>query len=446
MTDNTYFSEEDLEKQEHLTAKRFKQFDSATNIKVTQPRPKESLAEIMQWVKGLFGTYAFGEGEKTVFIHNKIVIDGNFCQFCEENGVKIECLYKDSIASWSSEHNFEHFMVMGVFRISKGNFSFVHSALFHKGNQNEDEVSFFNVVSSSQFEKYVELRNQFEEWGRKRDCSSLEIEVVGGNSIPYTRELTWDDLFMKEEQKQQIITSVEGFLGSKEIFQKKKVPWRRGMIFLGQRGCGKSLTLKVIMSQYDQLKPVTIQAGHGSPDELLEEAFSYAEEHSPSLLFFEDLQELISEISVSHFLQLLDGVQTKNGILIVATGNNLKSLEDNIISRPRRFDKKIEFPLPDKELSVAYLKKWFADILDDKEYKNIVKQTVSKKFTYAHLQEIYFTAIFNAVKNSREEPSIKDIETALKEVVMEKGIADKGCSDDYSRRDLTSYTEEEDDE
>ena len=110
--------------------------------------------------------------------------------------------------------------------------------------------------------------------------------------------------------------------------------------------CGKTSCLRVIMAQYPQLKPVTIQPGHPNPDELLEEAFEYAEQHSPSLLFFEDFQEMIKTVDVRHFLQLLDGLQKRDGILTIVTGNDFSSLEENIKSRPRRFDSFFEFPLP----------------------------------------------------------------------------------------------------
>ena len=430
-----HLPEESIEQQAHLSARRLKTL-LATNDRPQPNRPQASLAELMEWVN-----YQFAKDiaePNTVYIHNKIVIDGDFLQFCEEHCIKVECLYKDSVASWKSENGFEHFMAMGVFRITSDKATFIHSSLFHKGNQHEDEVSFFNVVADDEFDNYIILRNKFEDWQRKRDRASLEIEVVGGNAIPYTRDMTWDDLFMTEESKNQIKSSVEGFLSSKHIFQNKKVPWKRGLVFWGPRGCGKTSCIKIIISQYDDLKPVTIQPGHHAPDELLEEAFAYAEDHSPSLVFFEDLQELLAEVSTSHFLQLMDGVQSKNGILVIATGNELKSLEDNITNRPRRFDKKIEFPLPDKPLSVAYLKKWFGDILSDKQYVAIAEKTLKKRFTYAHLQEIYFTAIFNAVKNERDEPNGKDIKEALTDVIAEKSMSDKGFSTE-ARKDITEY-------
>ena len=68
----------------------------------------------------------------------------------------------------------------------------------------------------------------------------------------------------------------------------------------------------------------------------------------------------------------------------------------------------------------------------------IAEKTLKKRFTYAHLQEIYFTAIFNAVKNERDEPNGKDIKEALTDVIAEKSMSDKGFSTE-TRKDITEY-------
>jgi hypothetical protein len=380
-----FLSEKDIDQQQHLSSGRLELLDGEAYL--ADDRPSNSLSELMHWTQKTFGKH-LPKGRSGIYIHNKITIDGAFLQFCEESSVQIKCLFKDAVTSWKTRFDTEHFMAMGVFKITKGDLDFLHAALFHKGNQNEDEVSFFVIVPNQKFEGYIKLRNEFDEWEKKRDRSNLEIEVIGGNSISYSRDLTWDDLFLEDAQKQQIITTVNGFLASKELYAKRKVPWKRGLVFWGPRGNGKTSALKVIMSIYDQLKPVTIQAGHSAMDEVLDDAFQYAADHAPALLFFEDLQELMQEIDTSHFLQLLDGVENRDGLLIVATGNDFRNLEDNIMSRPRRFDKKIEFPLPNKELAAKYLRKWFEDAMSNEEYEKVLSKALAKKFTYAHLQEI----------------------------------------------------------
>src|ERR1019366_1443870 len=103
-----------------------------------------------------------------------------------------------------------------VFLIEGKNVKFLHSALFHKSNQNDDEISFFILVDHDNYENYVELRNRFDEWVKERDRNNLKIRVMDGEDIDYTRDNTWDDLCLPEDIKNTIKRSVEDFLSSKD--------------------------------------------------------------------------------------------------------------------------------------------------------------------------------------------------------------------------------------
>lgn len=434
------FSEKDISQQDHLTPKRLADITLAGyENKVT--RPAESLIELVHWAR-LF--VQSNDGKTYIpFIHNKISIDGTFLQYAEESSAEVQAVHTDAITSWTTEHNHEHFVGVGIYRIKLGNLVFYHCGLFHKGNQNEDEVSFFVLVQRKDFNRYKEFRDGFDKWQKERERSSQEIEVIGGNPISYDLDVTWDDIFLPDDLKNKITTTVEGFLKSKEIYKKMKVPWRRGIGFWGPRGCGKTSVLRLLIAQYQEFKPVTIQPGHSSPDELLEEAFEYAEDHSPALLFFEDLQELVKTIDLRHFLQLLDGLQKRDGILTVVTGNDFSDLQENLKSRPRRFDRFFEFPLPTVEQAKRYLTKYFGDILTEKKIESLAKKTVKLKFTYSHLQEVYFNAVFIAIPEGREVPSEHDINESLKQVAEEKVAADSDF--EAQQRDLTDdYDREED--
>jgi len=421
-----YLTPFSLESQEHLSRELLSKLVSTEKIdpKTIYIRPTANFIDLMNWTQNSFKYLLKDTENLNKFVHNRIIVDGQFVQFCQDMGVTIECLYKDSLISWKTEHNYEKFFVQGVFLIKSKGLEFLHAALFHKGNQNEDEISFFVIVSEKNYEAYVKLRNQFDEWVQERDRSNLHIRVVDGEDLPYTKDHTWDELFLPEEIKTELKSLVENFLASQDFYLKNRIPWKRGLLLYGKPGNGKTSIIRTIMSVYG-FKPVTIVAG--ATDEAVREAFSYAEEQSPSLLYFEDLDSLFEKgVDISTFLNLMDGISTKNGSLIIATANEVKKLKANITDRPSRFDRKFEIPSPNQEMAYIYLKRWFGTLLTLKKCKDIAKYAEKYEFSYAYLKELYISSMFEALAHNRKAPTEKDIDNALNRLVKDKNILNSG--------------------
>lgn len=418
-TKRLYLSKQDIENQEHLATQILSTF-VADNIENLSQRPMTNFIELMTWVQNNFSFKLQDKDNLNRFVHNRVIVDGQFILFCKENNISIECLYKDSIVSWKTENEFEKFFIQGVFYIKSNDVEFLHAALFHKGNSFEDEVSFFIILSEKNYENYLKLRNKFDNWVQERDRSNLHVRVVSGDDIPYVKDYSWDDLFLPDDIKLELRNSVECFLSSKDFYLKNRIPWKRGILLYGNVGCGKTTIIKTIMSVYN-FKPVTINSE--ANNDILREAFSYAEEQSPSLLYIEDLDSLFDKgIDLSTFLNLMDGVCTKNGLLVVATANDIHKLKASITNRPSRFDRKFEIPLPTQEMAYIYLKRWFGNLIDSRKCRELAKQSEKYEFSYAYLKELYLSSMFEALSNNRKSPTNKDIEQAMKSLIKDKTL------------------------
>ncbi len=424
-----------------LTEERFNKIIGP--VSANEKRPFNNADEIIKWCWFSYGYYLTEHMYVSASVQNVIpvtplsfLIDGIFLKFAEDQNIKISCLHQDLFSSSSIEDNLEMFTNRGVFLIETSEFKFISASLFHTGVQNSHEPISFLLINKSDYFKYIKLRDSFFEWRHKRERTNNHVYVAGGNeTITYTKDLGWDDLFLPETLKKDIRLAVEGWLAAKDIYKKAKVPWKRGVLLYGAPGCGKTSLIKTIIAQYD-FKPVTIQVTSNTDAQVLAEAFEYAHNQVPSLLYIEDIDTLFNESSttLSHFLNLMDGIGTNAGIFVIGTANNLSLLKESVIDRPSRFDRKWEIPLPCEEMTFKYLQKWFSEYLEDEILRSVSKQTHSNKFSYVYLKELYLTSVFNALAEGREKPLEDDLKKALVQMTHDKKKAKSGFAESSTRK------------
>lgn len=392
-------------------------------------RPKNSLFDLSKWAEMVFSENV-GKNPNC-YINNHLLMNDSLISYCNKNNYTIECLYKDPIISWK-EKDKERYLPQGVFLIKGNNLEFLQCSLFTINNKGEDEVGFFALVSDKYNEEYLSFKSKFEKWSNFEDKDNLYVKVVGGVDVPYERNSSWDDLFLPDDLKKDIKFTIESFLNNKDFYVKNKISWKRGILLYGPQGCGKTTLLKTIISNYD-IKPVTVPA---NPDEaILAEAFEYAESQSPSLLYFEDLDSTFNNIDVSTFLNLIDGISSKDGLLLMASANDISRFIASISDRPSRFDRKIKIPLPDLTMINKYIGKFF-DTLSKKDVKEISSICGKNKLTYAHLKELYVSSVLLALSKQMEKPTRSDIDESLKIILADRSIKKQNIGlDKYNERD-----------
>jgi len=215
------------------------------------------------------------------------------------------------------------------------------------------------------------------------------------NSI---KSATFENLILPESLKQQIQNDFQQFFSSREVYERYQIPWRRGAIFIGPPGNGKTHTLKALINQLD--KPCLYIRSFKSEDETdeenMNEVFKRARMTAPCVLVLEDLDSMIDNDNRAFFLNELDGFHPNTGLVVLATTNHPEKLDSSILDRPSRFDRKYYFQLPADAERRAYIAKWNGELqpemrVSEKGIARVVRDT--RDFSFAYLKELFVTSM-----------------------------------------------------
>ncbi|EMF16323.1 P-loop containing nucleoside triphosphate hydrolase protein [Sphaerulina musiva SO2202] len=225
------------------------------------------------------------------------------------------------------------------------------------------------------------------------------------------RKASWDDVILDEGMKNAIRNDVENFYDSRDTYEKLKVPWKRGIIYYGPPGNGKTISVKAIMntlySRDDAVPTLYVRtlSSFGGPEYSISEIFALARRTAPCLLVFEDLDSIVTDNVRSYFLNAIDGIQKNDGILMIGSTNHLDRLDPGIAKRPSRFDRKYLFPNPDEKERSQYMKYWQAKLADNKDvdFPDTLCPAVAKitkGFSFAYLQEAMVASLLALARDA----------------------------------------------
>merc|ERR1711953_1045255 len=177
---------------------------------------------------------------------------------------------------------------------------------------------------------------------------------------------TYSDIGGLEEQIQEIKEAVELPLTHPELYEDVGIKPPKGVILYGVPGTGKTLLAKAVANETSAtfLRVVgseLIQKYLGDGPKLVREMFRVAQEHSPSIIFIDEIDavgtkrydsnsggEREIQRTMLELLNQLDGFDSRGDVKVIMATNRIDSLDPALI-RPGRIDRKIEFPLPDEK-------------------------------------------------------------------------------------------------
>jgi len=140
----------------------------------------------------------------------------------------------------------------------------------------------------------------------------------------------------------------------------------KGLLMMGIPGCGKSLSVKAIASQFQlplyRVDMIEIFSGrHGKPEGAFVQACKMMEDMAPAVLWFDEIEMGITSTDSGGeqgriFAFFLTWMQEKTrGLFVAATANRIDLLPAEMI-RKGRFDEVFFVDLPNEEEQMAILK------------------------------------------------------------------------------------------
>lgn len=212
------------------------------------------------------------------------------------------------------------------------------------------------------------------------------------------KSATFENLILHGTLKQDIQDDLTNFFASRETYAAYNVPWKRGILFIGSPGNGKTHTVKALINKMQQpcLYVKSFKSEYDTDSENIRKVFKQARQSAPCILVLEDIDSLLTDENRSFFLNELDGFAYNEGIVTLATTNHPERLDSAIRDRPSRFDRKYHFELPDITVRQAYIEFWnnrlqTAMRLSEDVLNQIV--TMTDGFSFAYLKELFLSSM-----------------------------------------------------
>ena len=186
-----------------------------------------------------------------------------------------------------------------------------------------------------------------------------------------TPDVKWAEIGGLEGVKKELQEAVEWPLKYPDLYDKIGYSMPKGIMLYGPSGTGKTLLAKAVATESEAnfisvRGPELLSKWVGESERGIREVFRRARQASPCVIFFDEVDALaptrgmggdsmVTERVVSQLLTELDGVQSLQGVVVLAATNRI-DIVDPALLRAGRFDKLILIPLPDKPARREILK------------------------------------------------------------------------------------------
>ncbi|MBY8986447.1 MAG: proteasome-activating nucleotidase [Candidatus Lokiarchaeota archaeon] len=261
--------------------------------------------------------------------------------------------------------------------------------------------------------------------------------IKGMEIIDTPINIYYEDIGGLDDQIREVKEVIELPLKKPELFKKIGIDPPKGVLFHGFPGTGKTLLAKAVANESNTtfIKVVgseLVQKFIGEGAEYVREIFELARKKAPTILFIDELDAIGSirmddstsgdrEVNrtLMQLLSELDGFDQRGDIKFIGATNRFDVLDPALL-RPGRFDRIVEFPLPNEEARKSIFKIHMRklNLGQTINIKDLVSLTEGA--SGSHIKAICTEAGMYAIRRNSEVISKDDFMNAVNKIMMIK--------------------------
>lgn len=222
----------------------------------------------------------------------------------------------------------------------------------------------------------------------------VEIFIAGYDywqSIDERDPRPLSSVFLPEGKSEEVVKDVERFLASQAKYIERGIPWRRGYLFYGIHGSGKTSLICALAGHFKMnLYILNLASSHMSDDNLMAllarvplRSFLLLEDVDSAFIKRDKSDGVGNKLTFSGLLNALDGAGSKDGTIAFMTTNHIEKLDEALI-RPGRADKRVEFGYATAEQAVGIFRAFFPDAAQAEAFGELV---TTRPMTMADVQQ-----------------------------------------------------------